>query len=130
MYAEGIKDALICMGHKCELLYFDHREVLCRVRVVVVEEEIKRGDANEEPQLSPGAESEAFVQEFFLKNEVPLNRQLGMADGPPVKFLAGILVATSTSLLQVPHLQDVIQVDAAHISFGKFTLFSAYATTL
>ena len=52
-----------------------------------------------------------------------------MADGPPVKFLAGILVATSTLLLQVPHLQDVIQVDAAHISFGKYTLFSAYATT-
>ena len=56
MYAEGIKNALICMGHKRELFYLDHWEVLCHVRVVVVEEEIKRRDANEEPPLSPGAE--------------------------------------------------------------------------
>jgi hypothetical protein len=26
-------------------------------------------------------------------------------------------------------LQDVIQADAAHMSFGKYTLFSAYAST-
>ena len=52
-----------------------------------------------------------------------------MEDGPPVKFLTGIFIATSTSKLQGPFLQDVIQADAAHMSFGKYTLFSAYANT-
>jgi hypothetical protein len=52
-----------------------------------------------------------------------------MEDGPTLKFLTGIFIATSTSKLQGPFLQDVIQPDAVHMSFGKYTLFSAYANT-
>jgi hypothetical protein len=33
----------------------------------------------------------------------------------------------STSV--VPHLQDVFQADAAHMNFGKYTLFSCYGST-
>ena len=45
-----------------------------------------------------------------------------------LNFLTGILIATSTSKAQAPsYLQDVIQADAAHMTFGKYTLFSAYA---
>jgi hypothetical protein len=46
-----------------------------------------------------------------------------------VKFLTGIFIATSTLKLQGPFLQDVIQADSAHMSFGKYTLFSAYTNT-
>ncbi len=52
-----------------------------------------------------------------------------MEDGPPLKFLTGIFIATSTSKEQVPFLQEVIQADGAHKSFGKYTLFLAYANT-
>ena len=44
-------------------------------------------------------------------------------------FLTGVLFATSSSKLLVPLLQHVVQADGAHSSFGKCTLFSAYATT-
>jgi hypothetical protein len=50
-----------------------------------------------------------------------------MHDGPPLKFLTGAFIATSTSKKQVPFVQDVIQADGAHMSFGKYTLFSAYS---
>jgi hypothetical protein len=53
-----------------------------------------------------------------------------MEDGPQFLFLTGILFATSSSKhLEVPLLQNVIQADGAHASYGKYTLFSAYGTT-
>jgi hypothetical protein len=45
------------------------------------------------------------------------------------KFLRGILVAPSMSKHLVHHIQEVIQADGAHTSFGKYTLFSAYPST-
>ncbi len=72
---------------------------------------------------------ERFIEQWFIKNEVALTAQLGMEDGPPLKFLTGIFIATSTFKLQGPFLHDVIQADAAHMSFGKYTLFLAYANT-
>ncbi len=44
-------------------------------------------------------------------------------------FLTGILFATGASLVTVPNLQKVIQADAAHKHFRKYTLFSAYGST-
>jgi hypothetical protein len=69
------------------------------------------------------------VNDWLLRHEVALTNALGMDDGPEIKFLTGILVAPSTSKFQAPFLQDVIQANAAHMSFGKYTLFSAYAST-
>ncbi len=69
------------------------------------------------------------MNDWLLPHEVALTNALGMDDGPEIKFLTGILDALSTSKVQAPFLQDVIQADAAHMSFSKYTLFSAYAST-
>jgi hypothetical protein len=61
--------------------------------------------------------------------DIYLNTALGSEGGTAFKFLTGILVAPSTSEAQVPFLQDVIQADGAHMSFGKYTLFTAHRTT-
>jgi hypothetical protein len=63
------------------------------------------------------------------ENETFLNGALGYEKGPQCRFLAGILFATSTSKVIVPPLQDIIQADGAHTSFGKYTSLSAYRTT-
>jgi hypothetical protein len=52
---------------------------------------------------------------------------MGLADA--TLFLSGILFTTSASIKTVPHLQQVTQADAAHMQFGKYTLFSAYGST-
>ncbi len=70
-----------------------------------------------------------FVNDRLLRHEVALTDALGTDNCPKLKFLTGTLVAPSTSKVQAPFLQDVIQADAAHMSFGKYTLFSAYANT-
>ena len=68
-----------------------------------------------------------YVNKWLIDHELELNNSLGVEDSPEVKFLTGILIVTSTSKAQAPFLQDVIEADAAHMSFGKYTLFSAYA---
>jgi hypothetical protein len=40
----------------------------------------------------------------------------------------GIFISLSASKEQVPFLQEVLQADAAHMSFGKYTLYSVYGT--
>jgi len=45
------------------------------------------------------------------------------------KFVIGVFFSTSGVRKMVPHLQKVFQADAAHMSFGKYTLYSCYGTT-
>ncbi len=95
----------------------------------MVREELKQMEDKKEPALEQGAQTEEFIKNWLIRQVVPLSNQLGMHDGPPLKFLAGVFIATSTSKQQVPFLQEVIQADGAHMSFGKYTLFSAYANS-
>jgi hypothetical protein len=53
----------------------------------------------------------------------------GVDDGPPLSFLTGIRFVTSCSKQMVPLLEDVVQADGAHKSYGKYTLFTAYGTS-
>ncbi len=75
------------------------------------------------------AEQLKFIKKLKTDNDVCLNNVFGMEDGPKFTFLTGILFATSSSKYLIPLLQDVIQADGAHASFGKYTLFLAYETT-
>ena len=117
------------MGHSCELLFSDRRDVIRTLRSTVVREEIKRREDNKEPVLERGETTETFIRNWLIENEAPLTTQLGMEDGPTQMFLTGIFITTSASKAQVPFLQEGIQADGAHMSFGKYTLFLAYATT-
>ncbi len=50
--------------------------------------------------------------------------------GPNVpKFVSGVFFSTSGARTTVPHLQQVYQADAAHMSFENYTLYSCYGTT-
>ena len=49
-----------------------------------------------------------------------------MGLGDSNSFLTGILFSTNISITTVPHLQKVVQADACHMHFGKYTLFSTY----
>jgi hypothetical protein len=61
--------------------------------------------------------------------DIFLCNALGLEDGLPYKFLTGIFFVPSTLKNKIPFLQEVIQEDVAHMSFKKYTLYSAYAIT-
>jgi hypothetical protein len=47
----------------------------------------------------------------------------------PLKFFSGFLFSASGERKAVPFLQQVLQADACHMSFGKYTLYPCYGTT-
>ncbi len=47
----------------------------------------------------------------------------------PLKFFSGILFSTLGACKAVSFLQQVLQADTCHMSFGKYTLYSCYGTT-
>ena len=126
-YAYALRESLQQKGHVCELIFTSRREVIRTIRAVVIKEELDRRELANEPTLERGQARVEYLNAWFRTHEVELTFFLGMEDGPELKFLTGILIATATSKAQAPFLQDVIQADAAHMAFGKYTFFSAYA---
>ena len=70
-----------------------------------------------------------YINNWKKENKIFLCDALGLEDGPQYNFLTGIFILASTSKNQVPFLQEVLQADAAHMSFGNHTLYSVYSTT-
>jgi hypothetical protein len=69
-----------------------------------------------------------YVNNWKKDNNAFLCDAFGFEDGPQFKFLTGIFISPSTSKEQFLFLQEVLQADAAHMSFGKYTLYSVYGT--
>jgi hypothetical protein len=127
-YASGVVSELVAMGHHAELQFGSRKDVTTRIgKVILAEEALRRKEANE-VQIE-GRDRKAFVDAWMEKHAQDLEESLGLEDGPTHRFLLGICFATSTSTTIVPNLQKTVQADAAHMSIGKYTLFSAYGTT-
>jgi hypothetical protein len=126
-FAHGVFTQLKAMGHEVFFLYTDRSQTLKNVSAVVLLEEFER--KKKEKMSMSRAERRNFLSNWMTVHNIFLNTALGSEGGTAFKFLTGILVAPSTSKAQVLFLQDVIQADGAHMSFGKFTLFTAYGTT-
>jgi hypothetical protein len=96
-YCKVVKASIIGMGHLFEFLYCDRCDVIRQLLTTVVWEELKRREDKKEPALEQGAQTEEFIKNWLIKHDVPLTNQLGMHDGPPLKFLTEVFIATSTS---------------------------------
>ncbi len=70
-----------------------------------------------------------FVKEWKEKSYDMLLEE-GLVEGTTLhKFVRGIFMATSTLKQNVPLLQTIYQSDAAHMNYGKYTLYSCYGIT-
>jgi hypothetical protein len=126
-FAHGVFTELTAMGHEVFFLYTDRAKTLKNVSAVVLLEELER--KKKEKISMSRAERREYLSNWMTDHDIFLNTALGSEGGTPFKFLTGILLAPSTSKAQAPFLRDVIQADGAHMSFGKYTLFTAYGTT-
>jgi hypothetical protein len=96
------------------------------VNAIVLKEEMDRKKA---AKLSMSRQEKIdYVNNWKKDNDTFLCDAFGFEDGPQFKFLMGIFISPYTSKEQVPFLQQVLQADAARMSFGKYTLYSVYGT--
>ena len=127
-YARGVMDHVRQLGHEVEMIFQDRQKTLQAAGLVVLHEDLLRRKKMKLPALDKASQLQ-YVNKWKAENELHLNTEFGYKDGPQFTFLTGVLFATSSSKHLVPLLQNVVQADGAHSSFGKYTLFSAYATT-
>ncbi len=114
------------MGHTIKVIFPDQRETMQTVNAIVLKEETDRQKAAKSSMSRQ--EKVDYVNNWKNNNDTFLCDAFGFEDGPQFKFLTGIFILPSTSKDQFPFLQEVLQADAAHMSFGKYTLYSVYGT--
>jgi hypothetical protein len=114
------------VGHTVKVIFNDQRETMQTVNSIVLKEEMERQKAAKSGMSRQ--EKVEYVNNWKKDNDTFLCDNFGFEDGPQLKFLTGIFISPSTSKEQFPFLQEVLQADAAHMSFGKYTLYSVYGT--
>jgi hypothetical protein len=114
------------MGHTVNLIFTNQRKTMKTVNAIVLKKEMDRKKA---AKLSMTRQEKVdYVNNWKKENDTFICKAFGLEDGPQFQFLRGIFISPSTSKKQDPFLQEVLQVDAAYISFGKYTLYSVYET--
>ena len=124
-YCNVLKRELEEQGHPVEMMFSNRNEVTKALSKIVVKEANRKLKSEKQPMLT-GVSRGNDLQKWFDDNQYFLESQMGL--GVNIRFLVGILFMTGVSMKTVPHLHRVIQADAAHMHFGKYTLFSAYGT--
>ncbi len=125
-YAYAIANAIQKMGHTIEVVFTNQGTTMKTVNAIVLKEEMNRKKA---AKLDMSRDEKVeYINNWKMDNDAILCDAFGFKDGPQFKFLTGIFISTSTSKEQFPFLQEVLQVDAAHMIFGKYTLYSVYGT--
>ncbi len=114
------------MGHTVNLIFTNHRKTIKTVNAIMLKEEMDRKKAAKESMTRQ--EKVDYVNNWKKENDIFLSDAFGYKDSPQYQFLMGIFISPSTSKKQVHFLQEVLQVDAAHMKFGKYTLYSVYCT--
>ena len=107
-------------------------ETLATINTVVVNKKVvrrKNGKAKGLIQFDGINEGKAFWKNWKEENAVFLAESLRIKGAGEDKFLSGILVSTSSSKSKFRTMQELVQADGAHTSFGKYTLFSGYTMT-
>ena len=130
-YFLALRDELVLRGNFVEVIFTTRIQAINRLLLVVIQEEVRRRKAagtGDHAQLGTVTGAKEFVSQWKSENNDFVNEHFGV-EGNNWRFVQGILFATSTSKTTAPWLQRVVQADAAHLRFGKYTLYSAFGIT-
>jgi hypothetical protein len=114
------------MGHTIKVIFNNQRETMQTVNSIMLKEEMERQKVAKSGMSRQ--EKVKYVNNWKKDNDTFLCDNFRFKDGPQFKFLMGIFIPPSTSKEQFPFLQEVLQADAAHLSFGNYTLYLVYGT--
>lgn len=108
---------------------FDVRK--CLLNIIIQEKIITLANTNPPKQMSAHQKLE-YVYAWQTANGNMLN-DVGLGhncvEGGEANFVTGLFLSTAAARIYVPLLQTVYQADAAHMKFGKYTLYSCYGIT-
>ena len=121
-YAYHLQAAMDSAGHPCQMIFVNRGVVMSSISQILADNENRIRYKSGLDRMN-SQERVAFLSGWFEENITSINKQMGLGAGH--KYLLGILFTTSVGLTSVQHLQKVIQANACHVSFGKYTIYSA-----
>jgi hypothetical protein len=127
-----LRDLLEGDNHDFDIYAKTPIEVKKRLLNVVIEQ--KMNSIKKDGKTMARAEKLQYLQKWEWANlemleDVGLGKNCGDDKGAAPTFLCGIFLSISGAKNTVPLLQTVYQADAAHMNFGKYTLYSCYGIT-
>ncbi len=130
-YTKAMLREMNVRGHKVKSITKSAADVMAMLEKIVVQEEADRLQAKDGTTMTREMKKKYAKDWIHINNEMLQEGGLGiqMIGDPIPEFCAGVFFSMSYSTSVVPHLQDVFQADAAHMNFGKYTLFSCYGST-
>jgi hypothetical protein len=115
------------LGHYFKVTTKTPREVIQKLEEIVFSEHVEKVKKDGEKMRRD--DKIKYVKDWKEKNYEMLLEE-GLVGGSTLhNYVGGIFIATSTSKQNVPLLQTLYQSDAAHMNFGKYTLYSCYGIT-
>jgi hypothetical protein len=126
-YAYHLKYEMERRGHPIRIHVANRKETKRAMEEVVWAEELARRGTTPKASIRTGSRT-SFCKQWVKENGDKIYHALGDKKDN-LEFLHGIVFAPSVSVQVVPHLQKVFQADAAHVAWGKNTLYSLYGTT-
>jgi hypothetical protein len=130
-YTKAMLREMTVRGHKVKSITKSAADVMAMLEKIVVQEEADRLQAKDGTTMTREMKKKYANDWIHINNEMLQEGGLGiqMIGAPIPEFCVGVFFSMSYSTSVVPHLQDVFQADAAHMNFGKYTLFSCYGST-
>jgi hypothetical protein len=130
-YTTAMLREMISRGHSVQVATKTALDVMTILEKIVVNKEAERLMATSGISMTQAGKKDYITEWLQLNKDMLRYGGLGiqMIGEEEPQFCGGIFFSMSYLSKVVPYLQDVFQADAAHMNFGKYTLFSCYGTT-
>ena len=128
MFAPALANSLKVAGHDVEIYLRNKSQVMAKCEEMALTQFVSKCRLEGHKLLRK--DKIEYVKEWKLDNEDMLVKAgLGNDGSDTLKFVSGLFLSLKQARHTVPLLQSVFQADAAHMNFGKYTLYSCYGTT-
>ena len=132
MYLPALAMSLDECGHSFHVVKKTPFQVKKRLLNIILQEKINALANATPPKQMNTVQKLGYVDAWQVANREMLN-DVGLGqnciEGGKETFVTGVFLSTAAAKNSVPLLQTVYQADAAHMNFGKYTLYSCYGIT-
>ena len=124
MYDPALQRLLQASGHDFELYLIEKDDVLRKCEEIALLQHISLKNGRTKLKRPEKLE---YIKQWKKDNKVMLEESGIRPNASDTnRFVSGVFLSLQQDCHTVPFLQSVFQADAAHMNFGKYTLYSCY----
>jgi hypothetical protein len=128
MYVRALERLLHNSGHDFEFYVREKDDVLHKCEEIALSQHIALKKVEGTKLMR--TEKIEYIKQWKHDNKVMLEESgLCHNSSETHRFVSGVFLSLQQARHTVPFLQSVFQADAAHMNFGKYTLYSCYGNT-